>query len=276
VKGVDWITSYEEVPRYDDYTYDFPVQGGMYSSSGIGYHNTFHTGGAVSGGGGVTGNFKRLEELFKVPKTLKGKAILSEETGTVQRILDHLTGGKEVVINAHPHLVPVGAELLVSVGSRVSKGDKLTEGTIKPQELAELKNFRAAQVDMLRELNEIYENKFQKKTFETVLRGISDNAEVVDPGSSNLLPGDRIQASRINKMNHSLSTPVKYNQYFKSIDMGADDSDDWVDRITNVHLKAAIQDMAATSMSSHIHSNKAMPAYMYGLEFGQSKEKTQY
>jgi len=51
--------------------------------------------------------------------------------------------------------------------------------------------------------------------------------------------------------------------------MLTDDGQDWLDRLSNVHLKSAIKDMASTRMASNIHGNNPLPAYMYGLEFSK-------
>ena len=126
---------------------------------------------------------------------------------------------------------------------------------------------------MVDELDDIYGGKFYKKTFETAIRGVSDNATVTDQGSSDLMIGEKSNTSHIKKLNKTLDTPIKYKEYFKSISVGTDESQDWADRLTNVHLKSAIQNMAATGMSSNIHGNNPIPGYLYGLEFNKDKEK---
>jgi DNA-directed RNA polymerase beta subunit/DNA-directed RNA polymerase beta' subunit len=278
-QGIDKIVSYRELEIYDDYTYDFKVQGSVYSINGIDYHNTFHSGGAAGTGGGVTAGFNRLEQIFKVPQQIDNKAILAKKSGRVDEISPHFTGGYEIIISGESHIIPTDRVPVVKRGDFVSKGDRLSKGNIKPQELAELKSFKDAQLALRDELDEIYEGGFHKKTFETVLRGVSDNGEVIDPGDTEFVRGDKIRASHLKKINKSLKeqgkTPIKFKEYFKSIDMGPD-TDDWLDMLSNVHLKQTIQDMASTRMASNIHGTNPLPGYMYGVEFADKKKKGFY
>jgi DNA-directed RNA polymerase subunit beta' len=234
---------------------------------------TFHTGGAAETGGGAVAGFKRLEQIFKVPETVPNKATLAQVDGQIDSIKESPIGGKDILINGITHYVPINLEPTVQQYQSVAKGDKISTGVIKPQELAELKNFKDAQREMVRELDNIYENKFYQKTFETAIRGVSDNAEIVDPGDTDFLQGDKVKTSFIKKKNKSLvgldRTPAQFKEYFKSIEMLTDDGQDWLDRLSNVHLKSTIKDMASTKMASNIHGNNPLPAYMYGLEFGK-------
>ena len=237
---------------------------------------TFHTGGAAGTGGGAVAGFRRLEEIFKVPETVPNKATLSQIDGQVQSIRESPIGGKDVVIDGITHYVPINQEPIVQPSQSISKGDKISTGVIKPQELAKLKNFKEAQRELVKELDNIYENKFYQKTFETAIRGVTDNAEIVDPGDTDFLPGDKVSASFIKKKNKDLlknnKTPAKFEEYFKSIEMLTDDQQDWLDRMSNVHLKSTIKDMASTKMASNIHGHNPLPAYMYGIEFSQEDE----
>ncbi len=234
---------------------------------------TFHTGGAVDTSGGALAGFKRLEQIFKVPETVPSKATLAQVDGQIESIKESPIGGKDILINGITHYVPLNLEPTVKKHQSVVKGDKISTGFIKPQELAELKNFKYAQREMVKELDDIYENKFFQKTFETAIRGVTDNAEILESGDTDFLPGDKVSASYIKKKNKALvsdgKTPAQFNEYFKSIEMLTDDGQDWLDRLSNVHLKNTIKDMASTRMASNIHGHNPLPAYMYGIEFAQ-------
>jgi DNA-directed RNA polymerase subunit beta' len=234
---------------------------------------TFHTGGAADTGGGAAAGFKRLEQIFKVPETVPNKATLAEVDGKIENITESPIGGKDITINGINHYIPLGVEPTVSKNQIITKGQKISTGVIKPQELAEFKSFKDAQREMVRELDNIYENKYLQKTFETAVRGVSDNAEILNPGDTEFLPGDRVKASFIKKKNKALvqenKEPAQFKEYFKSIEMLTDDSSDWLDRLSNVHLKSTIKDMASTNMASNIHGHNPLPAYMYGIEFAK-------
>jgi DNA-directed RNA polymerase subunit beta' len=234
---------------------------------------TFHTGGAADSGGGAVAGFKRLEQIFKVPETVPGKATLAQVDGQIDSVKESPIGGKDMLINGINHYIPQNLDPTVKAHQTVTKGQKISTGVVKPQELADLKNFKEAQRGMVQELDDIYENKFYQKTFETAIRGVTDNAEILEPGDTEFLPGDKVAASYIKKKNKALikdnKTPAQFKEYFKSIEMLTDDGQDWLDRLSNVHLKSTIKDMASTRMASNIHGHNPLPAYMYGLEFAK-------
>jgi DNA-directed RNA polymerase subunit beta' len=236
---------------------------------------TFHTGGVAGEGEGVVSGYPRLEQVLKVPNTLPNKATLSEIDGMVDMIRKHIVGGYEVFVDGISHVIPPGIPVAVKKGDVVQKGDALSAGVIKPQELAKLKSFRDAQKYMIDELEGVMDKKFYRKTFETIVKGISNNAEVDDPGDSEYLPGDRLKTTFLEHINKKLrdqgKKPVTFKEYFKSIEMLGDDDPDWLNRLTNVHLKTAIKDMASTKMASNIHGTSSMPAYLYGLEYSQKR-----
>ena len=234
---------------------------------------TFHTGGIAGPKVGAVAGFKRLEQIFKVPETVPNKATLAQIDGQISSIKESPIGGKDILINDINHYVPLNLEPTVKNHQMVVKGQKISTGVTKPQELADLTNFKDAQIEMVRELDNIYENKFYKKTFETAIRGVTDNAEIIESGDTDFLPGDKVAASFIKRKNKALISegkdPAQFREYFKSIEMLTDDGQDWLDRLSNVHLKNTIKDMASTKMASNIHGHNPIPAYMYGLEFAK-------
>jgi len=241
---------------------------------------TFHTGGAaVSTSGGVTEGFPRLVQLLEVPKKLKSKAVLSPVKGKVKSIRKNVVGGYDVRIegygtkNDKTITIPSSRTIIVKVGDSVSPGDPLTNGSIKPQELAEYKGHLAAQQYIVDQINTIYEDDFYKKGLETVIRGISDNAEVMEaPSNSGFLRGDKSTISYLDKINkertkESLDT-IKYKPYFKSIETLNVDSEDWLTRFYTNRIKAAIQEGASKAAYGDIAGKDPIPAYIYGDEFG--------
>ena len=237
---------------------------------------TFHTGGAGKGSSVIAG-FPRLEELLFVPQTVKDAGVLAREDGVVSSIMDNPAGGQDLFINKQKYYIPRERKLLVTVGTAVHKGDRLTDGSIKPQELSELKNHLTAQQYVADEINNVYENKFARKTFETVLRGTSNNAELVkipDHVERPWIPGDVAQISTIKKLNRGFKAEglpeIEYKPYFKSIDVLPLDSKDWLSRLTTNRLKQTIQDAASMGMSSNTKGTDPMAAYLAALGFGQN------
>lgn len=244
---------------------------------------TFHTGGAAGGSGGVTEGFPRLVQLLEVPKKLKNKAILSPVKGKVKSIKKNIVGGYDVRIEGYGTkndatvTVPSSRAVTIKVGASVTPGDPLSDGSIKPQELAEYKGHLAAQRYIVDQINNIYEDQFYKKGLETVIRGISDNAEVINaPDDSGFLRGDKSTISYIDKINKERAKEkldlVEYKPYFKSIETLNVDSEDWLTRFYTNRIKAAIQDGASKAVYGDIAGKDPIPAYIYGDEFGEDKK----
>jgi DNA-directed RNA polymerase subunit beta' len=240
---------------------------------------TFHTGGAATTGG-VAESFPRLEQLLKVPQTLKGQAILSPVKGTVKEISKNLTGGFDVRIegygtrNDKTITIPSGKLPVVQKGSKVSPGDRLSEGSIKPQELGELKSHLIAQEYIVDQLDSIYDKKFYRKTFETVVRAMSDNAVVTDaPDNSGYIRGDKTSTSYLKSLNKDRRAqklaPIGYKEYFKSVDTLNTDYNDFLTQFTTNRLKNALTTGAAKGNYANIRGKDPIPAYIYGEGFGK-------
>lgn len=225
----------EEV--YDRKTADKRFITGTYTN-----HNTFHTGGAVTKGKSITGSFPRLEQLIKVPETLSGKATLSKADGQVSELTQNEIGGWDVLVGGVKHVIEPGRVPVIAIGNNVKKGDRLSDGAIKPQELSEMKDHLTAQRYIVDELSDIYGGDFFKKTMETVIRGTSDNAVITKaPDESGFYRGDKTSTSYLKKVNrerkqHGLE-PIEFNPYFKSVDTLNVDADDWMTRVTTNRVK---------------------------------------
>ena len=131
---------------------------------------------------------------------------------------------------------------VVAIGNNVKKGDRLSDGAIKPQELSEMKDHLTAQRYIVDELSDIYGGDFFKKTMETVIRGTSDNAVITKaPDESGFYRGDKTSASYLKKVNRERKQQglglIEFNPYFKSVDTLNVDAEDWMTRVTTNRVK---------------------------------------
>lgn len=246
---------------------------------------TKHTGAAVSQeAGSVVRGFGRFKQLLEVPKKVPGKAILSPMTGTIESIKKDALGGYNITINGKEVQIPAKRKIQIRRGQRVEKGDRLTDGAIKPQELSELKGHRAAQQQMIEELDNIYENDFNKKTFETVLRAIGNNAEITEIPDQQMpeidkgyVRGDKTTIQEIEQINNKRQeqglAPIGYKPYFKSISILPQDQEDWMGRVSTNRIKQALQESALKGAASNVHGINPLPAYIYGNEFGRDQDE---
>jgi hypothetical protein len=103
--------------------------------------------------------------------------------------------GANLWIDGEKHYVPSGARLEVKIGTKVKKGDKLTDGLIFPQELANLKGMLPAQEYIVDEVQKSYREEgvpLKRRAIETVVRATGNITRVMDPGDSDFLPADMV------------------------------------------------------------------------------------
>lgn len=192
---------------------------------------TFHSGGTALSGGGITGSFPRLKQLLEVPETLANKALLATEVGTVQTVTKNLIGGYDIDINGKIYTSPANQKVIVEPGTIVARGQALTGGSIQPQELGKLTSHLDAQQYIVNQLNKIYGDEFKKKSFETVVRAISDNALIMDaPDDSGYLRGDKRTISELEQLNKQRAKEnlpkIRYEPFFRSIETSNVNQDD--------------------------------------------------
>jgi DNA-directed RNA polymerase beta subunit/DNA-directed RNA polymerase beta' subunit len=165
--------------------------------------NTKHTGGAAGTGLSI-GGYETIDKLLKMPKELSGKATLSDNDGTVERIVKAPTGGFDVWIRGKAHRVPASNPLKVKAGDQVQRGDPLSEGVIRPQDILERKGMRETQDYLANSLGAAYSGQgrpVKARLIETVVRGITNSTRVIDPGSSDIGSGDTVPWSMVEQHN---------------------------------------------------------------------------
>lgn len=157
--------------------------------------NTFHTGGVAGTGADAVG-YKRIDQLLKMPKIVPGAAPLSSIAGIISKIEKGIAGGFDVHIGEKKFHVPLGRNLKVKVGSEVERGDPLSDGSIKPQDLVMYKGMQPAQNYIVGELHKAYTSQganLHRKVFETIVRSTSNTTQVLNnPKQTSFLPGDII------------------------------------------------------------------------------------
>lgn len=146
----------------------------------------FHSGAVLGAGAAVSEGLDRLKQLTLVPEYLKDKATLAKVDGRIDKIEDNPAGGKFIYIGGERHLTGPRHILKVKTGDVVRKGDALTDGPIKPQELMELKGVGATQeylVDSMQDTLKGMGVDMNRKMLETVVRSTTNRTVIKDPGN---------------------------------------------------------------------------------------------
>ncbi|MBY0538880.1 DNA-directed RNA polymerase subunit beta' [Patescibacteria group bacterium] len=189
---------------------------------------TFHTGGVATIGGDITHGLPRVEELFD-KRPPKAAAVLSRVSGEVIEIKEE-PGKKTVVIlpdvgskevsktrDKIEYEVPPRRVALVKVGSRVERGDMVTDGSVNLDELFELAGPSRLQEYMIDEVSKIYDLQgasVSHKHMEVIIRQMFSRVEVTDPASSSHVVGEMLEMGTAHALNKELEEagkePIKY------------------------------------------------------------------
>ena len=159
---------------------------------------TFHTGGVA--GDDITQGLPRVEELFEARKP-KGLAIIAEFGGTVS-IRDTKKKREVIITNEETgeqkaYLIPYGSRIKVLEGQTLEKSEPLTEGSVNPHDILEIKGVRAVQDYMIREVQRVYRLQgveINDKHIEVIVRQMLKKIRVEDNGDSEFLPGVMVDA----------------------------------------------------------------------------------
>jgi len=158
---------------------------------------TFHTGGVALRGEDITQGLPRVEELFEARKP-KGLAIVSDINGVVE--IAEVKGVRKIVIKADDgeekaYTVPYGARLEVAGGDEVLAGDRLTEGSINPHDVLNIRGVQEVQSYMVREVQSVYRSQgvdINDKHIEVVVRQMLRKVRVEEIGDTDFLPGELV------------------------------------------------------------------------------------
>jgi DNA-directed RNA polymerase subunit beta' len=243
--------------------------------------DAFHTGGIASGrGGGSVSRIQRLKDLLKMPKILKGSAILAKTTGTVTGIKpDPGLGGHVVTINGIDHHIREGEiNPALVVGAEVRRGESLSHemAPIHPKELLHItKDMHGVQRHLVDELyRKLYKDEnVRPRNIELVVRSLTNYTRIKDPGSSQWDPGDVVPHSLVEEFNRNNKgktheQPITHEPMLPGSGNIPNQSTDWMARLNYQRLKQTLQRGASQAWKSDIHGAHPIPGIAYGKEFG--------
>ncbi len=222
---------------------------------------TFHVSGAAQKGEIITQGLPRAEELMET-RTPKQPAVLSDISGKVSVLEegdDYIVtvtavekiDGKSVK-DERDYRVPNTMELSVKDNDVVEAGDRLTVGSMDLDEVLEFKGLLTAQLYLLKELQRVYKNQgvvIHDKHIEIIIRKMSSRLKVVDPGTSDFLPGEFITQDAFTQAQQKIKekggTPIKANKTLLGISRTSLLTDSWLSaasfiQTTNVLSQAAV------------------------------------
>jgi DNA-directed RNA polymerase subunit beta' len=265
-----------------------------------------------------------FRQIIESPQQFINKATLSELDGKVTKIEKAPQGGNFVYVDSQQHYVTPIMGVTVNVGQQVERGDSLSEGIPKPDELVRHKGIGVGRLYMMNSLKNIYANQGQnldQRHFELLARGGLNHVRILNDPSKTFIKGDIVsytnlksslgQSTKTVALKDSLGDTLgkEYFQFaagmrvtppmieflkqqkvkevvisprapevefvMKSATMAPRMHADWLARMAHQGLKTTMQQAAQTGEKSNLHGTHPVPAYTYGVEFGQG-EKGRY
>ena len=179
---------------------------------------TFHTGGVASGED-ITQGLPRVEELFEARRPKKA-AVLAEETGVINRdyserdAKDNCTPvvittdeGEEKRIN-----IPFGLKFRENLeGTRVEKGQIITDGVVNPHDVLRLKGDIAAQDYLIKEVQNVYRLQgvdINDKHVEVIVRQMIRKVRIEANPQPDMLIGTLIDRYDVEDRNRELQARI--------------------------------------------------------------------
>lgn len=166
---------------------------------------TFHTGGVA--GDDITQGLPRIQEIFE-SRNPKGQAVISEITGTVTEVDEIREGQKEITIQGdvetRKYLAPYNARIKVQEDDVIVRGQVLTDGSIDPKQLLQVKDVQAVQVYLLKEVQKVYRMQgveIGDKHVEVMVRQMFRKVRVIEAGDTELLPGSLLDIHQFTEAN---------------------------------------------------------------------------
>ncbi len=172
---------------------------------------TFHTGGVA--GSDITQGLPRVVEIFEA-RNPKGAAVLADVAGKV----DIEDADRTIKVTVTPtgldkdgelpdpkeYSFPRRTRLRVTKGELVEPGDALSEGSIYPTELLDLKGATPTELYLVGEVQKVYKSQgveIHDKHIELIVRQMLKKVRVETNGDTELLPGQLVERVVLDREN---------------------------------------------------------------------------
>ncbi|MBI2473211.1 DNA-directed RNA polymerase subunit beta' [Candidatus Uhrbacteria bacterium] len=146
----------------------------------------------------------KVKEGQVIARKSTGKEILAPGTGIVAIKKESTVTVLYEATKIREYIIPPGFTLYVKEGDEVQAGDALTDGHLDLQVLFKYKGQDAVQKYLSKEIQFIYSSQGQKlnnKHIEIIIRQMFSRIRVVDPGDTDLLPGEIIEKATFEDAN---------------------------------------------------------------------------
>jgi DNA-directed RNA polymerase subunit beta' len=237
---------------------------------------TFHTGGIA--GEDITHGLPRVVELFEA-RNPKGVATITELSGEVSIEDDEDKHVRRIRVTDETgdmveYQVSFRARLTVSSGDQVEVGQQLTEGSVNPHEKLRVEGVLALQLHLVDEVQMVYRSQgvtIHDKHIELIARQMLRKVHIIEPGDTDLLPGDLVNRRLFEDSNQETveggGVPASARPVLLGITKASLATDSWLSaasfqETTRVLTDAAIQSKAdpLLGLKENVIIGKLIPA----------------
>ncbi|MEG1880545.1 MAG: DNA-directed RNA polymerase subunit beta', partial [Oscillospiraceae bacterium] len=197
---------------------------------------TFHAGGVA--GDDITQGLPRVEELFEARRP-KGVAIVAELNGTAH--LTNTNKRREITVTnqengeAETYLIPFGSRIKVREDDKLEAGDPLTEGSLNPHDILDIKGPTAVQNYFIQEVQRVYRLQgvdINDKHIEVIVRQMMHKVKIEDAGDTHVLTGALINIYELEAINNKVvaegGRPAEYSSVLMGITKAALSTDSFL------------------------------------------------
>ena len=161
----------------------------------------------------ITGGLPRVAELFEARQP-KSQAIVSEIDGYV-KFGSIKRGVRELIVESEhekkKYSVPHGVHILVHENDFVEAGERLTDGSISPNDILRIKGPGKVQEYLVNEIQEVYRLqgvKINDKHIGVIVRQMLQKVRVEDSGDTSFLQGDQVHKSDFFEENAKIANKI--------------------------------------------------------------------
>ena len=160
--------------------------------------------------GDITGGLPRVTELFEA-RNPSNPAVVSEIDGVVS-FGKIKRGNREIIVESKfgdikKYLVKLSNQILVQENDFIKAGMPLSDGSITPNDILNIKGPSAVQQYLVNEVQEVYRLqgvKINDKHFEVVVRQMMRKVKIIDPGDTLFLEDQLIYKDEFISQNDKL------------------------------------------------------------------------
>lgn len=212
----------------------------------------------------ITGGLPRVTELFEA-RNPSNPAVVSEIDGIVA-YGGIKRGNREIIVTSKDgevkkYMVPLSKHILVQDNDYIRAGMQLSDGSIAPSDILNIKGPNAVQEYLVNEVQEVYRLqgvKINDKHFEVIVRQMMRKVEIDDPGDTRFLERESVNRIEFIEENNEI--------FDKMVVLNAGDSTNFKEgQIVTVRKLRDENTMLKRMDKTPVEARQAVPATSHPL-----------